>query len=51
LWKFFSFKEPDAKSDGFMESALNDFPNLKALGGFDAFPEVAREGKITSFPV
>ena len=27
-----------------MESALNDFPNLKALGGFDAFPDVAREG-------
>ena len=28
-----------------MESALNDFPNLKALGGFDAFPDVGREGK------
>ncbi|KZS17622.1 Uncharacterized protein APZ42_016481 [Daphnia magna] len=36
--------EPDAKSEGFMESALNDFPNLKSLGGFDAFPDVAREG-------
>lgn len=28
-----------------METALNDFPNLKALGGFDAFPDVARDGK------
>lgn len=42
---FLIVTEPDAKSDGFMESALNDFPNLKALGGFDAFPDVAREGK------
>lgn len=32
-----------------MESALNDFPNLKSLGGFDAFPDVAREGKVVCY--
>ncbi|XP_059351708.1 uncharacterized protein LOC130689569 isoform X2 [Daphnia carinata] len=42
--------EPDAKSEGFMDSALNDFPNLKALGGFDAFPDVAREDSAAKRP-
>lgn len=35
--------EPDTKSDGFMDGVLNNFPNLKSFGGFDAFPDVARE--------
>lgn len=36
--------EPDGKSEGFMDGVLNNFPNLKSLGGFDAFPDVGREG-------
>jgi hypothetical protein len=38
------YLEPDEKSDGFMDRAQSNFPNLKAFGGFDAMPDVAREG-------
>lgn len=38
------FAEPDEKSEGFMDGALDGFPNLKSFGGFDAMPDTVREG-------
>lgn len=40
--------EPDEKSEGFMDGALNGFPNLKSFGGFGPLPEVAQEDSIPS---
>ena len=41
-------QEPDEKSEGFMDGALNGFPNLKSFGGFGPLPEVAQEGTFLS---
>ena len=41
---YYHYAEPDDKSEGFMDGALNGFPNLKSFGGFDAMPDIAREG-------